>query len=326
MNAPASALQWGVTRGYLVFDLETVPDPDLAWDAAKDGFPPPLYHEVVALGALLLDGDLRFKRLGVFGVPHAGEGHVVSEAAVLDDFAAFVGKARPHLVTYNGRGFDLPVLVNRCLKHGVPFTIYYADRDYRYRYSDLGHIDLADLLSDHGAARKPRLDAVAHLVGLPGKLGVDGSMVESMHAEGRIEEIRAYCLEDVVQTAFVFLRTELLRGRLDRAAYRERARLLWDGLAADPRVRIRPRRRRPEPPVARGRGRAGGGARRGAGGSWRAQPPAVVLLAAASGGARVLSMGAPSRAPPPRPAPVEGASLPRLRPPCPELRRARGRR
>ena len=93
-------------------------------------------------------------------------------------------------------------------------------------------------MTDFGASRMPSLDALARLVGMPGKMGVDGSKVQSMHEQGRHAEIRDYCLHDVVQTAFVFLRTELLKGRLDRDAYRTRARALWDALGKDPRVAV----------------------------------------------------------------------------------------
>lgn len=217
-------------------DIETVPDPELRWDAAKEGFPPPPFHQVVAIGALWFEPDLTFRRLGVFGVPHGGAGQPPPEGTVLQEFTQFVGRARPHVVTYNGRRFDLPVLCNRCLKHGVPFGLYYADRDYRYRYSELGHIDLADVLSDHGATPMVKLDAAARLVGLPGKLGADGSMVQELHGRGRLDEIQTFCLQDVVQTALLFLRVELLRGRLDRGTYRARARALCDALAGDPRV------------------------------------------------------------------------------------------
>jgi predicted PolB exonuclease-like 3'-5' exonuclease len=224
-------------RSYLILDIETVRDHSLSWDAAREGFPPAPFHEVVALGVLWLDEDLTFRKLGTFGERSESGGSYASERKVLEDFCSFVGKRNPHIVTYNGRGFDLPVLVNRCLKHGVPFRAYYADRDYRYRYSELGHIDLADVLSDYGAARRASLDTMAQLVGMPGKMEVDGSMVETMYEQGRIEEIRTYCLHDVVQTAFVFLRAELLRGRIDIGQYRERALALWDALAADPRAK-----------------------------------------------------------------------------------------
>jgi hypothetical protein len=144
------------------------------------------------------------------------------------------------MVTFNGRRFDLPVLANRMLKHGVPFSAYYAGRsegpDYRYRYSDEGHMDLADLLTDFGASRMPSLTALAQLVGMPGKMDVDGSKVQSMYEHGRHAEIRDYCLHDVVQTTFVFLRSELLRGRLSRDEYRKRAEALWTALESDPRA------------------------------------------------------------------------------------------
>lgn len=222
-----------MARSFLIVDIETVADPELAWDAAVDGFPPAPFHQVVALGVLWLDGDHRLQKLGAFG----GESDAPpDEAKVLHEFSDFVGKRQPTMVTFNGRRFDLPVLANRMLKHGVPFPAYYSNRDYRYRYSDDGHIDLADLLTDYGASRMPSLDALAQLVGMPGKMEVDGSKVQSMYEHGRYAEIRDYCLHDVVQTTFVFLRAELLRGRLDELAYRERAKALWDALEQDPRV------------------------------------------------------------------------------------------
>lgn len=222
-----------MARSFLVLDIETITDASLVWDAAVEGFPPAPFHQVVALGVLWLDSAYGFQKLGAFG----GEDDASpDEAKVLAEFAEFVGRRQPTLVTFNGRRFDLPVLANRMLKHGVPFPAYYLNRDYRYRYSDEGHIDLADLLTDYGASRMPSLDALAQLVGMPGKMQVDGSKVQSMFEQGKHEEIRDYCLHDVVQTSFVFLRAELLRGQLDRSAYREVARALWDALGRDDRV------------------------------------------------------------------------------------------
>ncbi len=224
-------------RSFLVLDIETIPDPELVWDAAVDGFPPPPFHQVVALGVLWLDGDHAFRKLGAFG---GDEDAPPVEATVLREFAEFIGERHPTMVTFNGRRFDLPVLANRMLKHGVPFPAYYAGRsggpDYRYRYSDEGHLDLADVMTDFGASRMPSLDALAQLVGMPGKMGVDGSKVQSMHEQGKHAEIRDYCLHDVVQTPFVFLRAELLRGRMTPDEYRTRASGLWEALEADSRV------------------------------------------------------------------------------------------
>lgn len=226
-----------MARSFLVLDIETVPDPELVWDAAIGGFPPAPFHQVVALGVLWLDGEYRLQKLGAFG---GEEDAPPNESKVLHEFADFIGSRRPTMVSFNGRRFDLPVLANRMLKYGVPFPAYYAGRsggpDYRYRYSDEGHIDLAELLTDYGASRMPSLDALSQLVGMPGKMDVDGSKVQSMFEHGRHAEIRDYCLHDVVQTTFVFLRAELLRGRLSQADYRARARALWDVLEQDPRV------------------------------------------------------------------------------------------
>ncbi|MGB8328656.1 MAG: 3'-5' exonuclease [Polyangiales bacterium] len=226
-----------MARSFLVLDIETVPDSDLVWDAAVDGFPPAPFHQVVALGVLWLDGDHELQKLGAFG---GEEDAPPDESKVLLEFAEFIGKRHPTMVSFNGRRFDLPVLANRMLKHGVPFPAYYAGRaagpDYRYRFSDEGHMDLAEVLTDYGASRMPSLTALAQLVGMPGKMDVDGSKVQSMFEHGRFAEIRDYCLHDVVQTTFVFLRTELLRGRLTRAEYRERARALWDSLEQDRRA------------------------------------------------------------------------------------------
>jgi predicted PolB exonuclease-like 3'-5' exonuclease len=226
-----------VARSFLIVDIETVPDPEMVWDAAVDGFPPAPFHQVVALGVLWLDGHHVLRKLGAFG----GERDAPpDERKVLEEFSEFIGERHPTLVTFNGRRFDLPVLANRMLKHGVPFPAYYAGRsggpDYRYRYSDEGHLDLADVMTDFGASRMPSLDALAQLVGMPGKMDVDGSKVQSMHEHGRHAEIRDYCLHDVVQTTFVFLRAELLRGRLSREEYRLRAGALWVALEEDPRV------------------------------------------------------------------------------------------
>ncbi|MBW1875963.1 MAG: 3'-5' exonuclease [Deltaproteobacteria bacterium] len=190
-----------MARSFLVLDIETVPDPDLVWDAAIGGFPPAPFHQVVALGVLWLDGTYEIQKLGAFG---GEEDAPPDESKVLEEFADFIGKRHPTMVTFNGRRFDLPVLANRMLKHGVQFPAYYAGRsggpDYRYRFSDEGHMDLADVLTDYGASRMPSLTALAQLVGMPGKMDVDGSKVQSMFEHGRYTEIRDYCLHDVVQT------------------------------------------------------------------------------------------------------------------------------
>jgi 3'-5' exonuclease len=223
-------------RSYLVLDIETVPDPalylppDLAPTpaGAERPFPPLHVHRPIVLGAMWLDAEYRFRRLGVIG-----DGK--DEKAMLEDFSQFVGRFQPDLVTYNGRSFDLPVIALRSLRHGVAMSWYYQGR-VRYRYSEEGHLDLCDMLSDHGAARSMSLDAVARLIGLPGKVGVDGSQVEGLYRGGQLSTIKSYCLADVAQTALLFLRFRLLQGAMAPAEYRRSAADLMDNLRADPRV------------------------------------------------------------------------------------------
>jgi hypothetical protein len=218
---------------YLVLDIETVPDGELFTPAepapgVEKAFPPLFACKPIVLGVMWLDEQLACKKAGTIG-----EGK--DEAGMLGDFADFVARHRPHLVTWNGRSFDLPVLALRALRHGVSFPWYYQERDYRYRYSEEGHLDLCDFLADHGAARMTSLSGAARLIGLPGKDGLDGSQVEGLFHGGQLETLRQYCLSDVAQTAFLFLRYRLLTGQLDRDAYRRVATGLLAALEADGR-------------------------------------------------------------------------------------------
>jgi 3'-5' exonuclease len=226
---------------YLVLDIETIPDTD-RWqrpEAPPGGeapagrplaaFPPTWAHRVVVIGWLWLDHGYRLKRFGVLSQ--------ASERSLLEDFARLVGRTRPVLVTYNGRGFDLPVIALRSLCHGVSQGWYYRERNVRSRYTEEGHLDLCDWLADHGATRTGSLDAVAKLIGLPGKTGIDGSMVEGLWAAGDSAAVERYCLSDVAQTALLFLRFRLLQGMLAPDRYQAATSALLDALAADGRVR-----------------------------------------------------------------------------------------
>jgi len=221
-----------VPRSYLVIDIETIIDPGLPLPAKAESsaLPPAPFHQVVAIGALWMDADYKPIKLGVVGEHKA-------EAPVLQDFVRFVEERRPDLVTYNGRGFDLPVIVARCLRHGISFRHYFQASDVRYRYSAQGHLDLMDYMTDHGATRAVPLDTLAKLIGLPGKVGVDGKDVGPLVHAGRIDEVYAYCLCDVVQTAGVFLRVQLLRGVIDRDEYREAMGALVELMEKDGRLR-----------------------------------------------------------------------------------------
>lgn len=219
-------------RTYLVLDIETIIDPELPMPTGHvEGtpLPPPPFHQVAVIGVCWLDAAFFVQRFGIVG---EGKG----EQHILGDFARFLETQRPDLVTWNGRGFDLPVISARCLRHGVRFSHYYASRDVRFRFSPDGHFDVMDYLADFGAARPARLDTVAKLVGMPGKVGVDGKDVAPLIHAGRLAEVQAYCLSDVLQTAAVFLRVQLVRGVLDQARYRAAMQHLLDRGASDPRL------------------------------------------------------------------------------------------
>jgi 3'-5' exonuclease len=222
---------------YLVLDIETVPDWDLyappepapGSERPERSFPPLFANRPVAIGVMVLTEGYELARLDTLG---SGQ----DEGALLAEFSALMASLRPHLVTWNGRGFDLPVLALRSLRQGLSWPWYYRERDYRYRYSEEGHLDLGDFLSDHGAGRMISLDGAARLIGLPGKDGMDGSQVEGLWSSGQLEAVERYCLADVVQTAFLFLRSRLLKGQLDRAGYGRLAEALLAAVAADPRT------------------------------------------------------------------------------------------
>jgi predicted PolB exonuclease-like 3'-5' exonuclease len=222
-----------VPQSFLVLDIETALDPllPLVEPGDGDGLPPPPHHQVHCIGVLWLGADHAVKKLGILA-----EGK--SEADVLFDFTRFLDKHRPVLVTYNGRGFDLPVLAARCLAHGVPFPFYYQERDVRYRFSAAGHLDLMDFLSDFGAAKRARLDVMARLCGMPGKVGVAGKDVGPLIHAGRLAEVCDYCLCDVVQTAAIFLRVQLLRGEVERSSYLAAMRSLLTAARSERRVEV----------------------------------------------------------------------------------------
>jgi predicted PolB exonuclease-like 3'-5' exonuclease len=232
---------------YLILDIETVPDVE-RWarpqtpEGVDPPFPPTWAHRIVVMGYLWLYHDYRLARLGVMGDPPAGGTAAAGtaadgqERALLETFSAAVGTARPVLVTYNGRSFDLPVIALRSLCHAVPLAWYYRDKQVRDRRSDAGHLDLCDWLADHGAVRAGKLDAITRLIGLPGKGEINGSQVEGLYNSGQLDLVQKYCLADVVQTAMLFLRFRLLQGVLPPATYRARVAELLDALAADGRV------------------------------------------------------------------------------------------
>jgi len=206
----------------IVLDIETTVDPSLpAFEPRSDGdaFPPAPFWTVETIGVAALDGHMC--ALGLYVLPG------VDERARLVDFATRVSRSRPRLVTFNGRRFDLPVLAARGMRHGVQLP-YLFEEAVAHRYRADRHCDLADQLSDHGAARQCRLDIWARTIGMPGKLGTSGEDVAALIAAGEREKVDRYCLCDVAQTTALKLRADLTRGVCDLEEYRVAARALLD--------------------------------------------------------------------------------------------------
>lgn len=218
-----------------VRDKRVVPDPD---PPDEKFFAPPHGWAPIVIGCVLLERDGRVwktVRLGAIEGGAAGQGLAERERVVLTSFAEFMQRGRHDLVTWNGRAFDLPVLMLRGMRLGLQFPWYYQSRDHRYRYSEDGHCDLADAMADYGAARHMGLDGMAKLIGLPGKFGeIGGAQVGEAFEAGRHEEIATYCKLDAVQTAFLFLRWQLLKGAMGSAEYRQSAGSLMDACRAVP--------------------------------------------------------------------------------------------
>jgi 3'-5' exonuclease len=229
---------------FLVLDIEALRDP-ATWSPPADdpeAFAPPFGWRPICVGAVVLEetaeGGLTTRRLTVTEIPGDASARPDGcERALLARFAELAGKKDVCLVTWNGRAYDLPVLMLRSLRHGIAQPWYYQGKDMRYRYTEAGHCDLADAMADYGASRGLSLDGMAKLIGLPGKFGdVDGAGVGEAFAQGRYEEIGSYCLADAVQTAFLFIRWQLLKGWLRPEQYHEAAAELLAACEAEPRL------------------------------------------------------------------------------------------
>jgi 3'-5' exonuclease len=129
----------------------------------------------------------------------------------------------PTLVTFNGRSFDLPLLELAAFRYGISVPAWFnvLDRSYqqsRNRYNVQSHLDLHEILTNFGSTWfRGGLNLAAHLVSKPGKMDVQGDMVQDLFAAGKVAEINEYCRCDVLDTYFVFLRTALLMGKIDLA-------------------------------------------------------------------------------------------------------------
>ena len=241
----------------LAFDIETVPDveglrrlhgldsrvPDrdvaemafqLRRQATGNDFLPLHLHRVAVISCALRDRDAF--RVWSLGAGAEGEGELIQR------FFDGLDRYTPQLVSWNGGGFDLPVLHYRGLIHGVKAARYWDtgedNRDFKWnnyisRYHPR-HCDLMDLLALYQPRANAPLSDLAQLMGLPGKLGMTGAEVWGAYQAGRLDDIRKYCETDVVNTYLVHLRWQLMRGALDDARYRSEVELVRATLGKSP--------------------------------------------------------------------------------------------
>jgi 3'-5' exonuclease len=224
---------------FVVYDFEAVIDAENPPPAGADpDRVPSVAHLQIVSGAIVAliagDGPPRVQPPRLLGGPGGGD-----EAAILKDFISMVGERRPVLVSWNGRGFDLPLVIARCVRHGV-VAPWLWDRDFEDRYRGLKHLDLQDAVSLRGAGRPSKMAAFACLCGWPGKVGVDGSDVEGLWTSGEEgqEAVRRYNLADVASEAAILIRWLVCRGDMTLDEYRAAGQALLGHVDADERLAV----------------------------------------------------------------------------------------
>jgi predicted PolB exonuclease-like 3'-5' exonuclease len=225
----------------LVFDIETIPDLEsgrklynlqglsdeetakamFALRRAKVGneFLPHYLQKVCAISLVLNQGNQI--KVWSLGDEHSDEKELITR------FFSGIDKHTPTLVSWNGCGFDLPVLHYRSLLHGITATTYWEAGEHQQSFKwnnylsrfHYRHIDLMDVIAGYQNRAFAPLDDICCMLGFPGKLNMSGAKVWDQFANGQIKEIRAYCETDVLNTYCVYKRFELMRGTINQDEY-----------------------------------------------------------------------------------------------------------
>jgi 3'-5' exonuclease len=226
------------TVRYLVFDIESVADGELVSKIRYPG------QGLSAADAIRRYRDELMAKYETDFIPYTFQlpasvvvAKVAADFSLIDIVALDEPQFRPHIITenfwrgwdayrrptlvsFNGRTFDLPLLELAAFRYGlsVPAWFNCSGKAYdqpRNRYNTECHLDLHDVLTNFGASRfNGGLNLVANLLGKPGKMEVQGHMVQDLWNEGKLAEINDYCRCDVLDTYFAFLRTMVLLGQL----------------------------------------------------------------------------------------------------------------
>ena len=223
---------------YLIFDVEAIGDGDLIQrvrypheeltpreaieryrkdlleDTGRDVLPP-TFVQPISVAVAKISNDFRLMDLTVLDAPEFRPAEIIRRF-----WQGWLHYGRPTLVTFNGRGYDMPVLEFGAFKYGISVPAWFnvESRSFeqaRNRYNIDAHIDLQDFFSNFSAVRvSGGLNMLANQIDKPGKSGIDGSQVQDLFFEGHSDKINDYCRCDVLDTYFVFLRTRVLTGKL----------------------------------------------------------------------------------------------------------------
>lgn len=210
-----------IESGRKIYDLQELPDKDVIkaiehvrQQQTGSGFMPHYLHKIVAISITLSTADT-FKVWSLGSLQS-------TEKELLERFFEGLERYNPVMVSWNGGRFDLPVIHFRALLHGVEAHHYWqlGDEDTSFRYNNYlnryhwRHIDLMDVLAGYQLYAFAKLDHIATMLGFPGKLSMDGSMVCDAYLAGDLDAIRNYCETDVLNSYLVYLRFELMRGKI----------------------------------------------------------------------------------------------------------------
>jgi predicted PolB exonuclease-like 3'-5' exonuclease len=184
-------------------------------EQSRNDFPPLTLHVPISIAVGNVADDHVLRRVESIGLADYSEENLARE------FWTRAERFKGCLVSFNGRRFDLPVMELAALRYGIAAPAYFgSDDSARSRYAAERHLDLYDYLANYGAGGlRGGMDLLAKLIGLPGKAAMRGAMVQGYYETGRLEEIHRYCRADVVQTYFLFIRVQLMRGRIGAAEY-----------------------------------------------------------------------------------------------------------
>lgn len=203
---------------FFIFDVETIPDFKFVREVLNDhesdeeklleaaseqlaknkaGFLPPMYHRVVSWVGLWIENTGQPRQKVSWNGENEKEGllKIFEAIGTYKDFG---------LIHHNGKGFDIPLITYRAMKHGLQMPVRMNDYEIRYRYSK-HNVDLVDEFSNYGASSWPRLKHLGQLIGIPFKQTGEGNEVLAMYRRGELDLIEHYCYEDVMATYIVWL-------------------------------------------------------------------------------------------------------------------------